>query len=404
MQGKNRNILYHLRTQGTGSEGIHIRGIVNAFRKKGYTVDFLWPLGEGDPTVRAGNNPYDRKKSKSKLEVIVPMIPGPVFAFLEFLYNFWAYRNFKSLVKNKKYLFIYERHYFFSIASGLIARRFNIPLVVEINELAGFKRVRKNHLTRLAMWCERSLFKNATLISVVSKHIRDEILRRYKEVSPEKVHVIPNGVEESYFDENFNGNAIRERFGVQDKIVFGFVGFFLHEKSWHKLEWFLPVFLEATEGMDDVAIMLVGDGPGRKGLEEIAKEHNAEERVIFTGSVPNSEVGHYLKAMDIGVIPHTNEYRSPIKMFEYMALGKPILAPDAEPVVSVIGGIQRDYLFETESEDSLKKTILHILATRNKWQEIGEKLNKLTREKYTYEKHGETILNLMEPFIEKAET
>jgi len=164
------DILYHLRTQGTGSEGIHIRH-----------VDFLWPLGEGDPTVRAGNNPYDREKRKSRLELIVPLIPGPIFAFLEFLYNFWAYRHFNALLKEKEYLFIYERHYFFnallkekeylfiyerhyffSIAAGLAARKHRVPLVVEINELAGFKRVRKNHLTALAKWCERSLFKNDT--------------------------------------------------------------------------------------------------------------------------------------------------------------------------------------------------------------------------------------------------
>ena len=48
-KGSNGDILYHPRTQGTGSEGIHIRGIVNAFIKMGYNVDFLWPLGEDDP-------------------------------------------------------------------------------------------------------------------------------------------------------------------------------------------------------------------------------------------------------------------------------------------------------------------------------------------------------------------
>jgi len=398
------DILYHLRTQGTGSEGIHIRGIVNAFRKHGYHVDFLWPLGEGDPTVRAGNNPYDREKRKSRLELIVPLIPGPIFAFLEFLYNFWAYRHFNALLKEKEYLFIYERHYFFSIAAGLAARKHRVPLVVEINELAGFKRVRKNHLTALAKWCERSLFKNATLISVVSKFIKDEIVKRYPEVPPEKIHVIPNGVEESYFDEHFDGGAVRSRFDIDDKVVFGFVGFFLHEKSWHKLEWFLPVFLEATRNKPEVVIMLVGDGPGRKGLEEIARESGAEERVIFTGSVPNREVGHYLSAMDVGVIPHTNEYRSPIKMFEYMALGKPILAPDVEPVSSVIGGIQGDYLFEAESDESLKKTISHLLESRDKWPSVGEELKNLIKNRYTYEKHGETILHLLEPYITSGGT
>ena len=348
--------------------------------------------------MRAGNNPYDRKRAKSKLELIVPIIPAPVFAFLEFLYNFWAYKHFRSLVRSKKYLFIYERHYFFSIASGLIAKRFGIPLVVEINELAGFKRVRKNHLTRLAKWCERTLFRNASIISVVSTYIKDEIVRRYPEIDPNKVHVIPNGVEQSYFADEFDGGEVRRRFHIEDKIVFGFVGFFLHEKSWHKLEWFLSVFIDAVQDTENVVMMLVGEGPGRSGLEDIARSRGFLERVIFTGAVPNREVGHYLKAMDVGVIPHTNEYRSPINMFEYMALGKPVLAPDMEPVSSILAEIEGDYLFTSESEESLKKAISRMLRDRQNWGAIGERLKKITQERYTYEKHGETIINLLERY------
>ncbi|MBN1163418.1 MAG: glycosyltransferase, partial [Candidatus Krumholzibacteriota bacterium] len=356
-----KRVLYHLRTQGTGSEGIHIRGMVTAFRGRGYRVEFLWPLGEGDPTVRAGDNPYDTKKRKSKAELIIPLIPGPVFALLEYCYNFWSRGKFKSLLRSHHYDFIYERHFFFSFRSGKIARKYRLPLVVEVNELAGFERVRKNYLSSLARRCEHSLFRNATIISVVSKFLKNSIISQYPDIEAEKIHVIPNGVEESYFAAPADGRAVRRKFGIEDKIVFGFVGFFLHVSTWQAVEWFLPVFIEAVRNNPQVVLLMVGEGPGKTGLQEIGRRLGFEDRLIFTGQVPNREMANYIDAMDAGVISHTNEYRSPIKLFEYMASGKPVLAPNQEPVVSVAGDVQPEYFFQAKSEESLKKTIKAML-------------------------------------------
>ena len=389
-------VLYHLRTQGTGSEGIHIRGMVHAFRAKGYTVDFLWPLGEGDPTVRAGVNPYERKRIKSPLELVVPLIPGFLFAILEYCYNFWSYRKFAAMLSAHRYDFIYERHFFFSYAAGRAARKFGVPLVVEVNEIAGFERVRGNHLTALARRCEHGLFNDAAVVTVVSTFLKAAILRQYPDLDPEKICVIPNGVEEPFFSRALKGSAVRERFGLGGKTVFGFVGFFLKVKTWHALEWFLPAFIEAVRERPGVVLMLVGEGPGRAELEEIGRSMRFSDRLIFTGEVPNAGIPDYLDAMDAGVIPHTNEYRSPIKMFEYMAAEKPVLAPRQEPVESIIGDLQGRFLFETKSAESLKNTIAKMLEDREQWPAIGEKLKNRARTSFTYEKHGETILRLLE--------
>jgi len=392
----NKRVLYHLRTQGSGSEGIHVRGIVKAFRSMGYRVDFIWPLGEGDPTTRAGDNPYDRKKRKSIVELAIPMIPGPVFALMEYLYNFWALRRFEAALRRERCEFIYERHFFFSFASGKIARKHGIPLVVEVNELAGFERVRGNHLCGLARRCEHSLFSNATIISVVSSFLRERIIAQYPDIGPEKIVVIPNGVDADFFSRPVDGRRVRAELGLEGKTVFGFVGFFLHVSTWHALEWFLPAFIDAAREYPDVALLLVGDGPGRDALEEIGRSKGFSDRLIFSGAVPNSRIGDYIDAMDAGVIPHTNEYRSPIKLFEYMAYGKPVLAPRQEPVESIVGGIQGGFLFETKSEESLKKTISFMIEERDRWPGTGKILRDLVKNSLTYEKHGETILKMLQ--------
>lgn len=393
---KNKRVLYHLRTQGTGSEGVHIRGLVTAFREAGFEVDFVWPLGQGDPTTRAGDNPYDRKRRKSLVEVIVPLIPGPVFSFMEFCYNLWAYRHIKAAVKSRRYDFIYERHFFFSFASGIVARREGIPLVVEVNELAGIERVRGNHLTWLARRCERSLFSNATIVSVVSKFLKDTITRNYPGIDTSRVKVIPNGVRRDTFGREYRGRSLRKEYGIEDKVVFGFIGFFLHVSSWHALEWFLSAFIDAVRERPEAVLLLVGDGPGRQRLEEIAREGDFTGRMFITGIIPNEKIGDYIDAMDIGTIPHTNEYRSPIKMFEYMGLGKPILAPVQEPVTSVLGEVQGDYLFDAKSAESLKEAVDRVFESRSSWPEKGKILRDMCRSSYTYERHGETILHFLE--------
>lgn len=393
MEGE--TILYHLRTQGTGSEGVHIRGLVTAFREAGFNVDFLWFLGEGDPTHRAGDNPYETKKRKSSLELLIPLIPSAVFAFLEVGYNLWSYLKLKSLVKSKQYAFVYERHFYFSFASGMIARKYNIPLVVEVNELAGLERVRENRLTGLAKRCERSLFANASIICVVSKFLKDKIASSYPDIDTGKIHVIPNGVTRDTFLREYDGHSVRKRFGIDDRVVFGFVGFFLKASGWHAFDWFLPAFIEAVKDTPEIVLMLVGDGPGRSDIEDTCRSLGFEDRLIITGIIPNKEIGDYIDAMDIGTVPHTNEYRSPIKMFEYMAFGKPILAPDEEPVTHIIGDIQGDYLFKAKSEKSLIDAIGRIMDDRQSWTRIGRELKDLVRSELTYEKHGETILRFL---------
>jgi glycosyltransferase involved in cell wall biosynthesis len=90
-------------------------------------------------------------------------------------------------------------------------------------------------------------------------------------------------------------------------------------------------------------------------------------------------------------------------MFEYMAAGKPILAPRQEPVASIIGDIEGHFLFETKSAESLKKTIAGMLEERGDWPAIGEKLTNLARTSFTYERHEETILRLLEHGAKRTE-
>ncbi|MBI5747964.1 MAG: glycosyltransferase, partial [Nitrospinae bacterium] len=136
------NILYHFRTRGTGGEGVHISGIITALRKLGYRVDTLSPSGV-DPVQTKGESPYGQKKKVDFFSWISLHMPYVFFEALEILYNIADYFLLHRTLRGKRVDMIYERYAFFLFAGVLTARRRNIPIIVEINEISGHERVRK---------------------------------------------------------------------------------------------------------------------------------------------------------------------------------------------------------------------------------------------------------------------
>ena len=100
--------------------------------------------------------------------------------------------------------------------------------------------------------------------------------------------------------------------------------------------------------------MLVGDGPLRASLEEQAASLGIRDRLIFTGAVAHADMPRYLAAMDICVVPHSNAYRSPIKLFEYMARGRAVVAPRTEPIALIVRHLANGLLFDPESPEEMR--------------------------------------------------
>ena len=320
------NILYHFRTQGTGAEGVHIAGIATAFERLGHRVIFSSPTGV-DPRTTAGTNPFAEKKRRGFFSRLAAHAPALLFELLEIAYNAVSYFPNRAALTRENCTLIYERHAFFLCATAFLAQRRRIPLVVEVNELAGDERVRADPwLLPLARLADRLTFQRASLIVTVSPHLRRRITALG--IAPEKILVLPNAVSAESLDAPADGAPIRARHHCADAVVIGFVGWFV---AWHRLDNLLTQF--ATLATDDprLRLMLVGDGTLRETLAAQATALGIPDRVIFTGPVPHAEIPAHLAAMDICVVPHSNEYRSPIKLFESMARARATVAPRTEP-------------------------------------------------------------------------
>ena len=217
-------ILYHFRTRGTGAEAVHIAGIANALEELGHSVVFSSPTGV-DPRNTAGQSPYKDQGRPGLLARISRGCPGWVFELLEIGYNLAAYLRNRSLVRAEAADLIYERHAFFLCSSAFLG----LPIVLEVNELVGDKRIRAQPLFAfLARWSDRVIFRKAALIVVVSPHLKRRI--EQSGIPGEKILVLPNAVNAEEFAVVASGNSVREKYALERKIVIGFIGWFVEWK------------------------------------------------------------------------------------------------------------------------------------------------------------------------------
>ncbi len=380
------NILYHFRTQGTGAEGVHIAGVANAFEQLGHHVTFSSPTGV-DPRTSAGANPFTSRK-RGLLSRLAARLPGILFELLEIAYNVPAFfRNWRLLAGTGAGL-LYERHAFFLFSTALLARWRGLPFVVEVNELVGDERVRPDPwLSFLARISDRLTFRLATLVVVVSPHLQRRIVAL--RVPLERVLVLPNAVAEESLDAPADGAEVRERLGLTNAVVIGFVGWFV---PWHRLDNLVAQFAALAPTHPELRLLLLGDGKLRDTLVDQARRLGVCERIIFTGAVSHDEVPAYLGAMDIAVVPHSNAYRSPIKLFEFMARACAVVAPRVEPVEMVIRHEENGLLFDPKSHTDMRMQLARLACDPELRARLGEQAREDVREHHTWRCNAEAVL------------
>ncbi|HEY3900146.1 MAG TPA: glycosyltransferase family 4 protein [Chthoniobacter sp.] len=382
------NILFHFRTQGTGAEGVHIAGIAGAFRRLGHRVVFVSP-GSADPMATAGENPF-RAKGRGLLSRLAAQAPRFVFELLEIAYNGIAGSRLSALLNREKFDLVYERHAFFLWITAWLAERRRVPFVVEVNELAGDERIRAQPwLLPLARWADRMTFRRARLIVVVSPHLQRRI--EAMGIRPENILVLPNAVDDEALDAVIDPAPIR-RLACAEAIVIGFAGWFV---PWHRLDLLVAEFAKLAAATPKLRLMLVGDGPLRASLEEQAASLGVRDRLIFTGAVAHAEMPNYLAAMDICLVPQSNAYRSPIKLFEYLARGRAVVAPRTEPIALVVRHRENGMLFDPESPEDMRTQIAVLISDPTLRNRLGEEARDDVRQRHTWTGNVRTILERM---------
>ena len=377
---------------GRGAEGAHIANIVHAFEQLGHTVTVVSPPGV-NPLAEVGGKPLDKTEEKvSGITRLWKMIsrhaPQFIFEFLEILYNFSAIRKISKAIDCDQIDFIYERSAFFLFAGAYISRRKQIPLIIEANEAVGIQRARKLIMRRVAKAIEKYTFNRSLAIFTVSSYLANLIRENASDGT--KIHVAPNCIDPANFSKKTKRNEIRARYNVSDKIVLGFAGWF---DWWDRLDILISIQDKLLkEGYSNVHTMLIGSGNMIDDLKVQRDNLKISNNVTLTGPVNKKDVLDYIDALDIGVLPHSNEFGSPMILFEMMALGKCVVAPALAPITDVIKDGINGVIFPVLNEQMLHAKICEVISDNDKRQEIGKRSMSVTFKHYTWGKNAEKII------------
>jgi glycosyltransferase involved in cell wall biosynthesis len=385
--------VYHHRTMGRSSQAMHIRSLVEALKANGHEVTIVSPPGV-DPLRAAGMMPFLRKEDRARgfqriWKYISCECPQFVFEIFELLYNLFLPFRLLPVLWRQPDAVLYERHAYFMFMGVLLGKWLKRPVILEVNELAGFTRARGLILERLVRSIDAWVFSRADHILCVSRVLSDEA--ELRGASSERVHVLPNAIDPNRFRSPEPGQSLRARLGLAGSIVIGHVGLFYR---WDRLDVLIETAKSIRDCHPEIKVLLVGDGPEMGNLRRVAFRSGMEKEVIFSGPVPRDEVPAYIDAMDICVLPDSNAFGSPIALFEFMAMGKPCVVPDLGPMRDVIHHNTTGILFPHGNYVALRESLLRLVEDSTLRNQVGAQAKQIVFERHTWSANARFVVQL----------
>jgi len=397
-----RRILYiknimSLGVQAGGSVG-HVAGVVNALAGAGAELTLI--TNEPSPMVRKGIHEVHPARMQSL------GLPSQANIFRMQRQTIRLARE--EAVRSRPSL-IYQRLTLGDCSGAVLSREFGIPLVVEYNgsEIwcnrnwgAGIRYLREFQRA------EEAMLGSASFIFTVSRVLYDEVLARG--IPQERVGWYPNGFDPAVFDPGrFGADSIaelRRRLGIgADEFVVTFVGTF---GDWHGAEVFARAATEVfgAGGFANgrrLRFLFIGDGKNRALCQSTVAGTPAAERCMFLGLVPQAMTPQYLAASDCFVSPHvpnpdgTEFFGSPTKLFEYMAMGKPIIASRLGQIADVLDDGRTAVMVEPGDAAQLADAIVRVCGDRADSAKLRAALGAAARqdalERFTWDAHVDAL-------------
>jgi PEP-CTERM/exosortase A-associated glycosyltransferase len=245
------------------------------------------------------------------------------------------------------------------LVADAVGRMRGIPAVYEMRGIwedshAARDKITENSIRyRAVRGLENRALRSADRCCMICEALKQEVLSRGI-IGEDKVFVVPNGVDVTRFIPGPPDEGLKERLGLKNSIVIGYLGTFFHYEG-------LDLLVEATSRLardvPQLSLLLVGHGELMSSLQELVDRRGIRDRVIFTGKVPHQEVIDYYRLYDFMVLPRrdTRETRlvTPLKPMEIMAMEKALIASDIGGHLENIVDDTNGTIFRSEDVDDL---------------------------------------------------
>ncbi len=391
-----------------GSVG-HTKGVIDAFAARGFNVDY--------GSVKPIPTNTDRTRQ-------LGIISSSLFSFPAEL-NYYSFaekfeKQVARLAAEKQYAFLYQRMSLHNVSGLRLKRRLNLPLILEYNgseAWAGQNWASKLVLSEAAFAAEYASLRGADLVVTVSDILAREVANAG--VPQERIVHYPNCIDPKFFDparfSPDDRHRLRKQLGIaKEAQVWTFIGTF---GTWHGVDFLAEVVAGLVEKQRDWLVkhrlhfLFIGDGPKMGIVRERLATASELGYATLSGLVLQAEAPSYLAASDGFLSPHlpnpdgTPFFGSPTKLFEYMAMERPIVASDLEQIGAVLRD-QRDNksgqriplaeLFEPGNATAFVEALKRVVEDPNRAREMAQRARSEALQHYTWSNHVAKILERME--------
>lgn len=371
-------ILFHHRTLADGAEGIHIAESVNAFRALGHDVLVVGAAGAGA-----------RGAASDIAGRIRAIVPEPMMELVSLAHNVPEFVQMGRAIDTFGPDLIYKRHARFDLAPLLVAQRRRIPVVLEVNAVysarpyCDFEPLAFRNVARTL---ERRAFARATTVVTVST----PLVAQVRALADVPTIVVPNGVDPRRFDVALaDADSVRARFGLTGRLTVGWTGML---RAWHGLE----VLVEAVAAVPGAYLLIVGDGPARRDLMRRADALGLADRLVVTGRVSHERMPDFIAAMDIAVVADERTgVASPMKLLEYMAMNRAIVAPRVPGVTDIVTDGEEALLFAPGDRWDLARVLRELAATEGRRRELGVKARRTVEQRRNWQHNARIVLDTL---------
>ena len=394
---------------GEKGAAVHVRELCRALGSLGHEILLLTPRADGAGSADAGvcvrELPLEPVEELAYHLLRSDANAGPAVAreLRATLYAAVLRRRALSTLSQFGPDLVYERYSLFGTAGAALARKLGVPFFLEVNAPLSEEQSRHRGLVfaATAEELERIILCSADRVVVVSPELERWVVERGVERA--RVTILPNAVDVERFERaEAAGPVVRKRLGLDGRPTVGFVGTL---KPWHGTEALVRAVALLHRRATGPHLVLVGDGPERQALEELAAREGIASATTFMGSVPNECIPAYLAAVDVAAAPYPaldRFYFSPLKLYEYLAAARPVVAADVGQIAHCVRPGETGRLHAPGDVDGLAHALTSVLEDPQAAVRLGRAGREHVRAHHTWEGNARAVAELARAELSRA--